>query len=497
LEEYVRHTPTAVTAQPQPHPTCPQAGTGILRRHADEFSYEDFVADFLLPNQPVLIQGTNRSWRASEEWVTADGSVDVDFLREKFGGATVSAMESSREAKAYGGGKCHEMTLREFLDTWWGAESWQKPAGGLTESAPLHLTQPAALYLKDWHFVNEFPAYKAYECPPFFRDDWLNDYHDMLHTDAGEGSSRPSIVTSDYRFVYLGRKGTWTPIHADVLRSYSWSTNIAGRKRWLLLAPEHTHLLMDRFGRDIAPSFNLATQDSDAANRFPNLAQAAELAQEVYQGVDEAIFVPSGWHHSVENVEDTLSINHNWVNPYNIHWGWDLMKREHTDAAAAIEDCRELSTPREFEDMVQRNMAANCGMDYFGLARFISAIALRQIDRLGAQNRGAYVGSVGGEPQTQTILEAFSLHRANLVLRELRLELEECYDITHGAAIGEAEAPSNLGSNSALEGVDQDLGAKLGSVQEADDLVNLLAVLVSKADLTLDHVRKHGGAEFA
>lgn len=183
LEEYVRHTPTAVTAQPQPHPTCPQAGTGILRRHADEFSYEDFVADFLLPNQPVLIQvkfqprhpcplqscpswmeqlklsfqlcasdllasrgdcvfvekgsnecchrdlgtvlaaeclatsvwnckprpwtsirkmcesalqGTNRSWRASEEWVTADGSVDVDFLREKFGGATVSAMESSR-----------------------------------------------------------------------------------------------------------------------------------------------------------------------------------------------------------------------------------------------------------------------------------------------------------------------------------------------------------------------------------------------------------------
>jgi len=66
-----------------------------------------------------------------------------------------------REAKAYGGGKCHEMTLREFLDTWWGAESWQKPAGGLTESAPLHLTQPAALYLKDWHFVNEFPAYKV------------------------------------------------------------------------------------------------------------------------------------------------------------------------------------------------------------------------------------------------------------------------------------------------------------------------------------------------
>jgi hypothetical protein len=51
----------------------------------------------------------------------------------------------------------------------------------------------------------------------------------------------------------------------------------------LLLAPEHTPLLMDRFGRDMAPSFDLVSQDPDAANRFPNLAQAAELALEVYQ----------------------------------------------------------------------------------------------------------------------------------------------------------------------------------------------------------------------
>ena len=28
------------------------------------------------------------------------------------------------------------------------------------------------------------------------------------------------------------------------------------------------------------------------------------------QGAGGAIFVPSGWHHTVENLEDTLSINH-------------------------------------------------------------------------------------------------------------------------------------------------------------------------------------------
>jgi hypothetical protein len=54
-------------------------------------------------------------------------------------------------------------------------------------------------------------------------------------------------------------QGTWTPLHADVLRSFSWSTNVAGRKRWRLLSPRHTHLLYDRFGRDMAPDFFLAS----------------------------------------------------------------------------------------------------------------------------------------------------------------------------------------------------------------------------------------------
>ena len=39
---------------------------------------------------------------------------------------------------------------------------------------------------------------------------------------------------------------------------------------------------------------------------------------EVTQEVGEIIFVPSGWFHQVRNVEDTISINHNWFNGSNI-----------------------------------------------------------------------------------------------------------------------------------------------------------------------------------
>ena len=44
------------------------------------------------------------------------------------------------------------------------------------------------------------------------------------------GGGDDALRTGDYRFVYLGPKDSWTPMHADVLRSYSWSANISGHK---------------------------------------------------------------------------------------------------------------------------------------------------------------------------------------------------------------------------------------------------------------------------
>jgi len=35
----------------------------------------------------------------------------------------------------------------------------------------------------------------------------------------------------------MGPRGSWTALHADVLRSFSWSFNVCGRKRWLLFPP--------------------------------------------------------------------------------------------------------------------------------------------------------------------------------------------------------------------------------------------------------------------
>jgi len=42
--------------------------------------------------------------------------------------------------------------------------------------------------------------------------------------------------------------GSWTPLHADVFRSYSWSANVCGKKRWLFLDPSQCPLIFDRHG---------------------------------------------------------------------------------------------------------------------------------------------------------------------------------------------------------------------------------------------------------
>ena len=117
--------------------------------------------------------------------------------------------------------------------------------------------------MKDWKFVAEHPTYEAYTTPIFFSDDWLNGPTGMGHA---------------YKFCYLGPKGTTTPLHADVLNSYSWSTNICGRKRWHMVPSEYTHLLYDVFGRRLAAHMN-ADHDDYIGNDFgtclyPGLAEA-------------------------------------------------------------------------------------------------------------------------------------------------------------------------------------------------------------------------------
>ena len=169
------------------------------------------------------------------------------------------------------------------------------------------------LYLKDWHFYQETRhCYSAYSTPPYFCSDWLNEWWQ-----GRDDTDKPN----DYRFVYIGPRGSWTPFHSDVFGSFSWSANIVGRKKWIMLVPGEEDKVRDTAGNVV---FDLESEESKLLQEKNGQIRRIEFIQET----GEIVFVPSGWYHQVHNLEDTISINHNWFNGCNIMTVYEALKAE-------------------------------------------------------------------------------------------------------------------------------------------------------------------------
>lgn len=321
----------------------------IEKVNGKELSYSDFAEKYLAPNQPVILSGLTEDWRACKDWVKPDGTPHLRFFSAHFGNSNVQVADCG--TKEFTDQRGVEMSVSDFIERWALLRS-SKGCCGEGQCKSL-------LYLKDWHFVREYPDYCAYKTPLFFCDDWLNTYLDRYRMQSNDCTyqEQNEISCSDYRFVYMGPKGTWTPLHADVFRSYSWSANICGKKQWFLLPPNQSHLLFDR---NMKNSVYDILEEVDEIE-YPGFKKARWL--ECIQEQNEIIFVPSGWYHQVHNLEDTISINHNWYNAYNTSWVWDLLSRDYEEARDYIEDIRDICD--DFEGLCQRNLAANTGMNFW------------------------------------------------------------------------------------------------------------------------------------
>ncbi|KAL8154216.1 hypothetical protein V2J09_011976 [Rumex salicifolius] len=338
----------------------------IERVNGREISYSEFVDSYLSRNRPVVVTGVMDDWRACKDWVCPDGKPNLSFFSEHFGKSQVADC-GDRE---FTDQKRVQMTVSAFIKQWLVLSS----DGNLNNSA--NCNDKSLLYLKDWHFVKEYPEYVAYTTPPFFADDWLNCYLDQyhMHNDPDVNREETEISCSDYRFVYMGPKGTWTPLHADVFRSYSWSANVCGAKLWLFLPPPQKHLVFDRYMKNCV--YNIFEDVSEV--KFPEFKKAVWL--ECTQGANEIIFVPSGWYHQVHNLEDTISINHNWFNAYNLSWVWDLLLMDYNEAKEYIDDIKDICD--DFEVLCQRNLAANTGMNFNDFFTFLVRMSLANFVQL-------------------------------------------------------------------------------------------------------------------
>ena len=252
----------------------------------------------------------------------------------------------------------------------------------------------AKLYVKDWNFVRDFSAYRAYDTPPHVRDDWLNsswsnEDHALCSSarggdDEGLGTGRANenenekekdeddpnrLRPGSYRFVYCGVQGTWTPMHVDVARSFSWSVNVCGRKKWLMVPPSRAKHLRHRDGSGrLIPDVRAARRAAVRAD-YPDAARAAPIA--VDQPPGALLFVPSCWAHQVHNETDCLSINHNWLNDCAFGASAAYLRRELRTLRAGLPDrddradgvlCQQLLARKAGINQLQLGALGACGL---------------------------------------------------------------------------------------------------------------------------------------
>ncbi|WWC71238.1 uncharacterized protein I206_105191 [Kwoniella pini CBS 10737] len=282
----------------------------------DNLSYQDFLSNHLIPNHPFLLSSFATSkWSSSHDFrlKNLDNSTALPNLSalRKYAHHVVPVANTLRQE--FSEFERTEKALGEVLDLW-------------------DIDEGNGLYVKDWHLMAEIEkegrgvkeVYQVSEC---LRDDWLNPPYTPDSRIITSETEVNSASTSDFRFTYLGPPLTYTPLHRDVYGSYSWSANIVGRKIWWLFPPDKLDKVKDEYGELVFDVREL--QDEGGAIKI--------LQQE-----GEIIFVPSGWHHQVVNLDFCISINHNFFSSPTLSRIYDTLCNSQERVEEAISDVKEM-----------------------------------------------------------------------------------------------------------------------------------------------------------
>ncbi|XP_075152806.1 jumonji domain containing 4 [Haematobia irritans] len=343
----------------------------IERFHCDDISYNDFYWQYMENNVPVVLCNVSKHWEC-RKWIkktahnnhdyidnpppttSNDVTINYDYLKEKIGNCLIPIADCNRIY--FNSHAKREMLFFDFLNYW-----QQKVEDGPIDASNMDISSSDLLYLKDWHLKAQRMDYDFYKVPKHFSSDWLNEHLVLTNSD-------------DYRFVYMGPKNTWTPFHSDVFGSFSWSTNIVGIKKWLLLPPGEELKLADRLG-NLPFSINESLLDEHNVRYYI-----------LMQKENESLFVPSSWYHQVWNTTDTISVNHNWFNACNLKRIWINLSQQMQRVVAEIEDCRQMDN---FTEHCQTMLRANFGLNYLDFLQLLQTISERRLEIYNNNNTAA------------------------------------------------------------------------------------------------------------
>lgn len=184
-----------------------------------------------------------------------------------------------------------------------------------------------------------------------------------------------------------------------------------GTKRWIFFAPGQEDLLCDQFKN---LPFNIDEK------KCHDIIQDKKLKMfEITQKAGQTIFVPSGWHHQVWNLEDTISVNHNWFNGCNIMTIWLSMLDKFHEIQREIDDCKDMDN---FDGHCQLMLKSVFGLDFQMFFDILNVILKNRLLILKTGNL-----KILNEAELGTNHTMFDLQAIRCVVQDIydKLEIEQ------------------------------------------------------------------------
>ncbi|XP_031568709.1 bifunctional arginine demethylase and lysyl-hydroxylase PSR-like [Actinia tenebrosa] len=142
-----------------------------------------------------------------------------------------------------------------------------------------------------------------YTVPDFFSED--DDFMTKVDED----------LRLDWRWIIMAPKKSGSGWHVDPANTTRWLALVTGAKLWGLYPPSQYHIPGVKNNYYQKRDYEM----DDAYNWWvytrPHLFSKQPL--ECVQKAREMMFIPSGWWHSVVNLDDTVAVTQNFCNKYS------------------------------------------------------------------------------------------------------------------------------------------------------------------------------------
>jgi hypothetical protein len=237
-----------------------------------------FKKKYVNRNQPVIIKGIVENWAAIKLW-------DNQYFADNFPDSTVGVVPLSNgelDLNPTRGSKLEQLSIRESIK----AVQSEKLDNGWAIASP----------------IEKFPIEMQKQCPPV-------SYCASAKFLRGR--------------VFIGPKGTVTPLHQDLFENLY--TVVKGCKRIILYPPDSPVYRYSPFSK--LPNHAQTDPEFPDFVRYPKFKEAKPIKFDLKAG--ETLFIPAFWWHHLRNLEPTIAVSYWWSQGWKlpIVWAASLYKK--------------------------------------------------------------------------------------------------------------------------------------------------------------------------